>query len=224
MDKQKCLLCITRRRVRLPIAALAWNLIAFNGANLITRGWERRDLTLSLDSAVPFMPWTIIIYFGAFAFWAVNYIISANQDREKAYRFFCADFIAKIIAFIFFLSFPCTLVRPEIEGGGVWNSVMRFLYWVDPPSNLFPSLHCFMSWLCWIGVRSRKDVPAWYRWFSLAIALAICVSTLTTRQHVFLDTVSGVALAEICYAVSGTGAVKRIYSKAADKLIGGAWE
>lgn len=224
MDRQKCPLWPKRGRARLPLAALVWNLALFNGANLITRGWDRYDFTLKLDGAVPFAPWTIVIYFGAFVFWAANYIISSNQDREKAYRFFCADFIAKIIAFTFFLLLPCTLTRPEVTGGGFWNSVMRFLYWIDPPSNLFPSLHCFMSWHCWIGVRSRKDIPAWYRWFSLLFALAVCVSTLTTRQHVFVDTVSGVALAEICYAVSGTGAVKRLYGKAADKLVGRAYE
>lgn len=44
---------------------------------------------------------------------------------------------------------------------------MRLLYWIDAADNLFPSIHCLVSWLCWIGVRRRRDIPYGYSFFHL---------------------------------------------------------
>lgn len=40
---------------------------------------------------------------------------------------------------------------------------MRFVYAVDAADNLFPSIHCLVSWFCYIGLRGRRDIPVWYR-------------------------------------------------------------
>ena len=94
------------------------------------------------------------------------------------------------------------MVRPDITGNSFADWALSVTYQSDSPDNLFPSLHCFMSWLCWIGVRGNDHVPKWYRNLSLVIAIAICISTLTVKQHVFVDAVAGVLLAEICYILS----------------------
>ena len=77
------------------------------------------------------------------------------------------------------------------------------LYSIDSPENLLPSLHCYISWLCWIGTRKNSHIPKWYQYTSLAIAVAICISTLTVKQHVFADLVTGVLLAELSYLAAG---------------------
>ena len=76
---------------------------------------------------------------------------------------------------------------------------MRLLYEVDAADNLFPSIHCLTSWLCVIAVRGNEKIPKWYRAASVLIALSICVSTLTTKQHVIADGIAGVLLAEGSY-------------------------
>lgn len=96
---------------------------------------------------------------------------------------------------------------------GEWNyyDLMRFLYQIDAADNLFPSIHCLVSWLCWIGVRRRLDLPAIYRHFSLAAAVAVCISTMTTRQHVLADVFGGVFLAEFCYFLAGRLLLSALY-------------
>ena len=79
---------------------------------------------------------------------------------------------------------------------------MNWLYGTDAADNLLPSIHCFVSWMCFIGVRNSPKVPSWWKEASFAIAIAICVSTLTTKQHILIDVFSGVLLAEICYALA----------------------
>jgi len=96
--------------------------------------------------------------------------------------------------------------------------LMNFLYTVDSADNLFPSIHCLASWLCWIGVRKNKSVSKVYSYISLFIAITICISTLTTRQHVIIDVIGGVLLAELCYFIAGHPRVSHLYSKAISKI------
>ena len=95
------------------------------------------------------------------------------------------------------------MVRPEIEGTTVFDWLLRLTYFFDAADNLFPSIHCFVSWLCWIGVRGKKEIPKWYRIVSLLMAVFICISTLTVKQHVIADVPAGIALAELSYFLSG---------------------
>ncbi len=196
-------------------SALLSNVVLYNLAKVITSKCYHHPIDTAFDRAIPTVPWTVLIYFGCFAFWAVNYCIIANQDPEERDRFFCADFFAKVICFIIFVIFPTTAdIREPISSDPTFlNFLMRFLYWIDTPANLFPSIHCLASWFCWIGVRKRKDVPFIYKCFSLIMALAVCTAVLTTRQHVIIDVISGVLLAELCYFIFGFKKLRSPYSK-----------
>lgn len=202
----------TPKAVCILLVALIWNVSVYWGARLIASSWPHSDLTSELDHAVPFVPWTIVIYIGSYLFWVVNYILCAMQDAKSRSRLFCADMLAKFVCLIIFLAFPTTNVRPVISKSDFWSEAMKMLYGVDMADNLFPSIHCLVSWLCWIGVRKRKDISALYRYLSLAIALAICVSTMTTRQHVMADVIGGVVLAELSYFVAGFPFMRKFYA------------
>ena len=202
------------------LLALAMNAIAYNGTRLVTAGRVHYDISNRLDAQIPFVPWTILIYFGSYIFWAVNYVIGCRQSEREAFRFISADFAAKILCMLCFLAFPTTNVRPAIEGHSVWEEVMRFLYFVDAADNLFPSIHCMTSWFCYIAVRRRKDVWRWYRAASFLIAMSICISTLTTKQHVLIDVFAGIALAEGSYRLVEKSGFSRIYETLMRKAYG----
>lgn len=189
------------RTLLLPLAALGWNQLIYYGANRLTQNKLHYDWTSSLDRLLPFLPWTVSIYFGCYIFWTINYLLSARQERQLAYRFFLADFLAKAICFACFVLLPTTNIRPPVADNSLWNNLLNFLYQIDVPSNLFPSIHCLVSWLCWIAVRRRKDIARWYKWFSLLMALSVCISTLTIRQHVIADVIGGIVLAEFSYRI-----------------------
>lgn len=189
-----------------------WNQLVYLGARWIAQSWHHYDMTTAFDRVVPFLPWTVSIYFGCYLFWGLNYFLCTVQSTAERDRFFCTDALAKGICFFFFLMIPTTNVRPEIVGGTIWDSLMKLLYQIDAADNLFPSIHCLVSWLCWIGVRNRKDISMIYRYFSLAAAIVVCISTLTTRQHVIADVAGGVLLAEICYYAAGHDKVCKVYS------------
>lgn len=206
------------------IAEFALNTIVYNGAKLIAGSWHHYNLETDLDRMIPFVPWTVSIYFGCFIFWAVNYILSVRQGKERAYRFLSADFLAKCICLVFFLALPTTNTRPEVGQDGIWNMAIRFLYWVDSPDNLFPSIHCLTSWMCYIGLRGQKNVPRAYRCFSCVMAVAVFISTLTTRQHVLMDVAGGVLLAEVCWYIAGHTSLAVRYGSVFERITSRVFE
>lgn len=199
-------------KVIILVVAFLWNEAVYLGARQIAQTWLHCDMTTSIDRQIPFLPWTVSVYFGCYLLWGVNYYLCAAQKRSERDRFFCADFLAKGFCFLLFLLIPTTNIRPEVTGDTVWDNLMKLLYRIDAADNLFPSIHCLVSWFCWIGVRRRKDIPMLYRHFSLAVAVAVCISTLTTRQHVIADVVGGVALAEASFLLAGWAQICKVYT------------
>lgn len=120
---------------------------------------QYRDLAWWYDTGcVP----TVVIYFGCYIFWIIGYLYNAAMDKRHCYRFLMADWLAKAVCFICYVVYPTTNTRPEIVGSDIWAQLMRFLYSMDAADNLFPSIHCLVSWLCYIGIRGNKKYRSGY--------------------------------------------------------------
>ena len=223
MKKRKKIAPLVPRDTFIPIIiALVWNMLVYNGTKIIMRNSYHYKIGFEFEEAIPFLPWTVTIYLGCYIFWVVNYIIGCRQDRKEAFQFISADFFAKTICLLFFLLFPTTNIRPEVADANVFDWFMQLVYRMDTPENLFPSIHCLTSWFCFIVVRKNKAIPKWYRVLSLIFTFLICISTLTTKQHVLIDVFAGLLLAEGSYfLVRVTGfatAYEKISTKCGDKI------
>ena len=157
------------------------------------------DLTLSVDLNIPFAPGWGWIYVGAFFFWAYQFITVAQDCPESAYKLSIADLSGKFLCLLFFLFLPTTNVRPEVNGTGLTALLMKIIYALDSPTNLFPSIHCFVPWLgtrCMFGIKNHKHKGI-HCTLSFIGTMLIFASTLFTKQHVFIDVLGGIAVAEI---------------------------
>lgn len=179
--------------------SLIVNVLTYNGTRIITTALYHYDMTTWFDESIPFMPWTITVYLGCYVFWVINYFLGCRQEVSEAEHFLCAECFAKLICCACFLIIPTTNIRPEIIGTSIFDTAMRWLYRTDAADNLFPSIHCLTSWFCVIAVRKQKCIPAWYKVLSVLFALAVCLSTLTTKQHTIADAAAGISLAEGSY-------------------------
>ncbi len=200
------------------ILAFSFNMAVYGGARMIAGGWHHYNIETRLDKMIPFWPPSAAVYLGCYLFWAVNYVLMARQEKEGAFRFFAADMLSRIVCFFCYLVFPTTNTRPDVAAEGFWNGFMRFVYAADAPDNLFPSIHCLVSWLCYAGLRGRKDVPDWYRRVSLVLAVMVCISTLLTKQHVIADVFGGILLAEACLWAGRKTALGTFYKKLMNRV------
>lgn len=181
---------------------VVFNFSIYSGARLFYKNSIFHDLTSHYDDMVPVVPVFVLIYFGSYVFWIANYILISRIGKDHCYRFLIADLLGKLICGIIYIKFPTTNIRPDITSTGIFVDMLKFLYSVDAANNLFPSIHCLVSWYCFAGLRNCKTIPAWYRGFSLLMAIMICISTVTTKQHVIIDVFGGIMLAELTWQLS----------------------
>lgn len=190
------------------------NFLVYCGTRFFTTGLRHYDIASSLDRKLPFVPFFIFFYVLAFAQWIIGYIMIGRGGREVVFRVFIGELIAKLIALAFFVFFPTTIdeLRPSVEslqGRGIWYDFTAFVYCLDAPDNLFPSIHCLESWVCFRGALKLKKMPKWYAYVMLVITLFVFASTVLVKQHVLADIAGGVAAVEIGLFISGRLPLKR---------------
>ena len=200
------------------IFSFVFNCLVYSGSRMIAGGWYHHNIETDVDRSIPFVPEFLVIYFGCYVFWAVNYILIARQDRRSVYQFFTGDFISRCVCLVSFLAFPTTNTRPLITGSGLWNQAALWLYSIDAADNLFPSIHCLVSWFCYLGIRGRKEIPRWYQRMSMVIAVLVFASTLLTKQHVIVDVAGGILLAESCFFIGRKTDLYRIYERFGSRI------
>lgn len=200
------------------ILCFVFNSLIYTGTQILMKNAKHYDLSTSFDYSVPFVPGWVLIYVVCFAFWAANYIMITREGYNEWFKFATADYLSRMVCMVFFIIMPTTNIRPEVTGNGFADNIMKFIYMADPATNLFPSIHCLVSWFCYIGIRGRKNIPLWYRAFSCIFAILVFISTQFTKQHYIVDVIAGVLIAEICMFIGKRTKLYRKTSKIFDKL------
>ena len=203
------------------ISIFVLNCLIYWGSDLLTVDRYHFDFTMSIDRAVPLIPGFVWIYILAFPFWAVNYILAAQRGKDGFYRFVATDLTVHLACFVIFLLLPTTNVRPEIVGSTWSEQILKLVYALDggnSPSNLFPSIHCYVSWLSGRGVNNSDRISKWYQIFSLIFAILIIISTQVLKQHYLVDAIAGVALVEFAWRFYNTGNRHSVFRNFFEKI------
>ncbi|MDO5522309.1 MAG: phosphatase PAP2 family protein [bacterium] len=177
--------------------------LIYFGTKLINSNMQHHTLITFVDKIAPIIPSFSIIYLGCYIFWVLNYALAGRVNKDYFYDFVSNIFLGYIISGIIFCVFPTYINRPDLnEIHGLGKMFVTYVYNTDTPVNLFPSMHCQISWYCYLAVKGRNQISKWYQYFSLIIAVLVCISTVVIRQHYFLDIVAGVAIAEFTYRLA----------------------
>jgi hypothetical protein len=184
-----------RERAALTGAVLAFFLVGYFAIGWLSDPARARSLALPLDARVPFVLGTVIVYWSVLPMGLLP--IFVVRDPGLFRRVALAYALAIGASFACFLTFPVTALgfRPDgaaYAGQGFAGWLLRLLHFLDPPMNLFPSLHLALSTL---AALAALRVRASFGTAALAWAACILVSVCTTKQHYALDAAAGVALA-----------------------------
>ena len=180
---------------------------------LITENAVHYNLSTDIDKHIPFSPFFIIFYIAAYGQWIFSYIYHSRYSKENCYQLVTSDLLSKIICTLCFILLPTTIIRPDITDTGFFQDITRFVFFLDTPVNLFPSMHCLMSWLCFRSSRLIIKPTFAYSAFQLILSLFIFASTVFVKQHFFIDIVFGIAVAEICWFISKRFSVWQLFVK-----------
>lgn len=199
------------------IMAFVVNTLVYNVSKLVTNNFVHYDFTMKIDGMIPIVPIFIVIYILCYFEWAIGYVLIARESKNYCFYYIMADIIAKLICLICFCVIPTTYVRPEL-GTGMFNGIIAFIYKIDGPVNLFPSIHCLESWMCFRSSIKMQKVPKLYKIFTLIYAVLVFLSVVFVKQHVFIDIIGGILVIEVGLYIAKKFDLKRLFVKA-DKYL-----
>ena len=146
---------------------------------------------MKVDDYIPFCEYFIIFYF-AFI----------NKNKKEYWQLVVSLGIGMTLFIIISLIFPNGQeLRPSLSGDGVFIELVRYLYKIDTPTNVFPSIHVFNTIACCIAVFRHKGfhfkrlVPA----AAGILGTLIVLSTVFLKQHTLLDVAGAIVLNVFCY-------------------------
>lgn len=157
---------------------------------------QLNNLSSVFDTWIPYLGWTFIFYYlGLFylTLWAF-FIVWKLKDK----KFLRALYIYTAMIFTGALLQIAVPARSPYPAD--LNSIQQFIHEksYSGPYACFPSMHVTLTVLpaliLFSVIRSR-----WTRFFSTLMAVLIVVSTLTLKEHFFIDTLAGVVFAFIFY-------------------------
>ena len=156
----------------------------------------------ALERAIPFLPWTIWVYFSFFVFIGSTVF---RVENALFWRFVISSSLAAVIAWSIVLLMPISFDRPDaaLIDSELYRQIYTAVHAADPSHITFPSLHVCVTWICNLLLWNRPG----RRWRVL-LGVAISLSTLFTKQHLVSDVAGGVALAWLCVWLTGKYAHK----------------
>jgi len=164
----------------------------------------------AIDDRIPIVPVFITIYIFSYVFWIFGPIIASLTEKRNFINYIIGLSAAYIVGFLIFLFAPTYMDRAAeglmvyADKPGIFNQLLASIYGADGGNlafNLFPSYHCLISLYCYLGIRRRTEVSKGIRIYSLIMTLLICMSTVLTKQHYFIDIIGGLSIAIICYII-----------------------
>ena len=190
-------------RWRLGVAAvvLGGTIVAFGGNGQWTDATTAHTLALPIDRWIPFVPASIYVY--SWVYTSMLYPLFVVRSSQLFARTAAAYVLVIVASLTTYLAFPVTSLgfRPDVShlDPNVFHEWgIRLTFFVDPPTNLFPSLH--------VSIAAISALAAWkarrlFGLVALPLVVGIVVSISTMKQHYVLDGVAALALAGFAYAL-----------------------
>lgn len=147
-----------------------------------------------VDRAVPFLPYTVWIYFSEYFLFYAVYRTCKNEENlnRYAYAFLAQQVFSVFIFWVWPTIYPRELFPLPQTLDSLTYTAFSHLRIADSPTNCCPSLHVssvYLSSMMFLH-EQREKFPLFFGW-----ATAIALSTLTTKQHYFIDIASGFVVA-----------------------------
>jgi membrane-associated phospholipid phosphatase len=188
-------------RAILTALAVALFVAGYFGVGLHTSPKSAHDLSTALDARIPFIASSVFVYLAAFpAAFLPLFVVRCPRLFRRTIAAYAAAIVVSVVTFAVYpvTSLGLRVPRSSLDAAGFSTWAVSVLYRLDPPSNLFPSLHLSIALLAGLATFSASRV---YGAVALAGLAPIGIAILTVKQHFVLDGVAGIVLAVVLYAL-----------------------
>ena len=190
-----------------------WALLGFMAAYLLLFFWldlavkePRFILHSPLDDMIPFNEWFAVFYFLWFPIFPGSLLAFLLLDKADFWELCFVVFTGAVISFAAYIWLPTGLeLRPEVlPRDNFFSRLMQFIWLVDSPRNVCPSLHCSISAaIALVTCRSRSlRGRGLLKAAVVLVMLLICLSTMFVKQHSAWDVFVGVGMSLLLFAAA----------------------
>ncbi len=162
-------------------------------------GKEVSNLTTFIDLNTPLIKVFVVPYLIWYPFIFITMFYLCVKDREVYFKTLATYVLGLIFCYITYVVFQTTVPRPSLTGDDIFTQLLALVYGSDQPYNAFPSIHVFTSFLMMKAISMSKLKNKVNQLIIHPISILIILSTLFVKQHVILDVVSGILVAEVIY-------------------------
>ena len=152
-----------------------------------------------IDNYIPYVSLFVIPYCLFYLYIVLGPVLVARYSEYFFYRFILAGIIGSCIGFVTFLVKPTHVVLNQIIPSNFLDHILIFLRSCDYSARCCPSFHCFLAALVFISIASCNNIKYEIKVKSFIISFLIILSTVLIKQHVIIDSLSGVLLAVISW-------------------------
>lgn len=170
---------------------------------------ESRDVQINIihsrwDSFIPFCEYFIVPYFLWFVYigFTIVHFLFFCREQEESKKFIYSFCVGMTVFLLVSYVYPNGHnLRPELAGDSIFIKAVRFLHWIDTPTNILPSMHVFVTVACSIALLRQQSLCS-RRGFRLGVwvwCILIVLSTLFLKQHSVVDVILALLLNIACY-------------------------
>lgn len=160
-------------------------------------------IQLPLDKKIPFIEFFIIPYYLWFAFIAMAVFYFFFTNTKEFYQLVTFLVIGMTLFLIISTLFPNgQMLRPtHFVRDNIFTDLVKHLYILDTPTNVFPSIHVYNSIGVMIAINSSEQLKSkkWAIHLTNILGCLIILSTMFLKQHSVLDVVGAGIFATISY-------------------------
>jgi membrane-associated phospholipid phosphatase len=172
-----------------------WTMLAYFIPNKFTFFQSHSVVLTPLDHMTPLIPSTIWIYISYYPFLIAAYFFASGHKKEQQV-YIGAMALSAAIGCLIFIFFPTEIPRdlyPWLGRSDMHTRMLDAIREADRPVNCLPSMHVCMTLIAALtySITSKRF---WTKAFVWIWFLAICFSTMATKQHYFVDVLAGFGL------------------------------
>ena len=154
------------------------------------------SIHIPLDDRIPFHEGFAFFYVGWYALIVISLLYFLFYNVENFRRLQTYFIIVQTLAMLVYIVYPSRQdLRPEVfPRENLLTAMMAFLYRIDTPTGVCPSLHVAMS----LGIAStwlrEKQAKRWGRGVIALFCLGVCASVAFVKQHSVADIFAAIPL------------------------------
>lgn len=157
-----------------------------------------------IDQYIPFNEYFVIPYLLWFVFIALGFAYFIFVDSHGFKRTCYYMFTGMFISLLFYFLFPNGQdLRITLDNDNIFRILVSFIYSIDSPTNVCPSIHVYNSVMMCVSLMKSKIFHQKHILMIITVILTImiCASTVFIKQHAFIDIVVALILALLVYYV-----------------------